>query len=498
MKKLGIGLILAGIVGCSVGTGEVAGGESSVPPIVVDGKPLSLSGGTGGASNHIVLFRSESIPADAGSRIAKAGGKLIATLPSLGLALVEGPASFDAKMAKDAGVLATAPEHHFSFPQNHGPASSPPPQDFLYPLQWDIRRVNAPAAWEHVSSYGATSVAVIDSGVMYDHPDLAGQVIDAKTFATCSSPADRPGYPEYSAAIITAADGTRLGCAPVWTDYMDHGTHVAGSVAANRDPNTGVVGVAPGLAIRAYKVGERVWILNPEQTAVVAQQWTLDDWNIWAAIDDASANGTSVINMSLGLWLDRNIKEQNAHYLAWDRVVRAATKRGTLIVAASGNDNRTTNGTSTFVPSALPSVLSVGATGTKTLIGVESLDAAPGSDVRAEYSNTGAAVDVSAPGGDCGPGGFNESCNLFNLILSSVIVPVGVDGLAPGSPAWAFNAGTSMASPHVAGVAALVRAKHPELTPAAVKDRLKATAQPVGSRQEFGAGIVDAAAATAN
>jgi subtilisin family serine protease len=278
------------------------------------------------------------------------------------------------------------------------------------------------------------------------------------------------------------------------TNYQDHGTHVAGTVGANKDFAV-TVGVAPGIPLLSYKVFERLIFLHADGT--ISEDFGADDFNIWRAIDDASSKGVSVINMSLGGNLDRQNRDQNTHILAWDRVVRAATKRGTVVVAAAGNDNANLNGTLTSIPSDLPSVISVGATGTSTLIGPQGLDALPGSDVRAEYSNVGAAVDIAAPGGDCGPGGFNPDCNVPNLILSPIIVPLGI-GLPPGTPSWAWNAGTSMASPHVAGAAALVKAKHPEFSPADVKERLKATARKVGPRQHFGAGIVDAAAATAN
>jgi subtilisin family serine protease len=323
-------------------------------------------------------------------------------------------------------------------------------------------------------------------------------VVFSKTFAHCTMPEDGEGYPAYTPFILIDESGSLpVGCyysPQIPTNYQDHGTHVAGRVGANKDFAV-TVGVAPGIPLLSYKVFERLIFLHADGT--ISEDFGADDFNIWRAIDDASSKGVSVINMSLGGNLDRNNRDQNTHILAWDRVVRAATKRGTVVVAAAGNDNANLNGTLTSIPSDLPSVISVGATGTSTLIGPQGLDALPGSDVRAEYSNVGAAVDIAAPGGDCGPGGFNPDCNVPNLILSPIIVPLGI-GLPPGTPSWAWNAGTSMASPHVAGAAALVKAKHPEFSPADVKERLKATAQKVGSRQHFGAGIVDAAAATAN
>jgi len=113
---------------------------------------------------------------------------------------------------------------------------------------------------------------------------------------------------------------------------------------------------------------------------------------------------------------------------------------------------------------------------------------APGShDVLAFYSNVGASVDISAPGGDCGPT-YPAGCEVQYLIMSDYIFPNGVAG-------YVFAAGTSMAAPHVAAVAAMVRALHPDWTPGDVRAYLKSTADPIDGRLEFGHGIVNADAA---
>ena len=114
---------------------------------------------------------------------------------------------------------------------------------------------------------------------------------------------------------------------------------------------------------------------------------------------------------------------------------------------------------------------------------------APGAtDVLAFYSDFGSAVDLTAPGGDCGP---DESvCVAQYLILSTWI------NEATGVPQYVFAAGTSMATPHVAAVAAMVRALHPELSPGDVRSFLKEHAEDLGSRQGFGHGMCNADLAT--
>jgi lantibiotic leader peptide-processing serine protease len=517
MKKLGIGLILAGIVGCSAPTGEQ--GTPPAPQLGV--KPTAFAGGVPVASRHVVLFRGESVPPDAAKKIATAGGKLLKTIPQVGLALAEGPASFDDKMAKDPSVATSAPEIRSVMPKTKSLSLGTQigyPHDLLYSAQWNIRRVNAPQAWQNLPA-GAldnVTVAVIDTGIADDHPELVGQVIHKVSMNVCHDlePApgavpDREGYPEYDATVVIFPDGTGY-CVPQRflgpylgnpfpKAYNSHGTHVAGIIGANA--NFGLVtGVAPGVKLAAYKIMDNVLIVD-EQGAPLYETGGAFSFSFFDAVVDATLRHFNVVNMSFGGNVDRNTRDGNAFYLAWDRVARFASNNGTLLVAAAGNDATNLNGKLTSLPSDLPSVVAVGATATSTAFPnpwayldavftgqpVPELNAAPGSDIRAFYSNAGASVDLSAPGGDFGPNWDNP----LNAIISSVLLPNG----APFVDAYV---GTSMAAPHVAGVAALVRAKYPQMTPADVKERLKSTAASVGPRQQFGLGLVNAGAATTN
>lgn len=540
MKKLGFGLVLAGIVGCSVGTNE---GIAPAPDS--DGvKPLAAgSGGSGQTSGRfLIVYRSEgSVPADAAKKVAAAGGTIVQTLPSVGLAIATGPSGFADKIGKDGSVLAAGAEQRWSQPKTIKPTWDAPEfpagSDFFYGTQWNIRRVNAPQAWANVGNWNNVTVAVIDSGVDWRHPEFGGEAQVVRRVSTnlsslaqwappglpptnCDGAGVPGGLPYYPTGV--RADLPWPTCVPMPLVVDPHGTHVAGIVGANGGDNL-VVGVAPGVKIAAYKVFDRFVLpapppppgvelpLPPPPFVDFENNFSAVDAAIFTAIIDSANNHDAVINMSLGGSLDRNSKEANAAIQAWSRVVRYANKQGTVVVAAKGNDNRNLNGTAFTVPSDVPGVISVSATGAKDRFpvpfffpvppgtpvwfpGAPDLDAT--GDVRAFYSNFGGAVDISAPGGDCGPD-FDPAtetgfCNPFNLILSSIAVPY-ADGYD-----WAWFAGTSMASPHVAGVAALVRAKYPGLTPGEVKDRLKSTARKGGSQQEFGAGVVDAAAATAN
>src|SRR5204862_3610015 len=149
-----------------------------------------------------------------------------------------------------------------------------------------------------------SAVAVIDTGVMADHPELQGQVRYGMTTSFCADLAgDSHGYPSYDGY----ADLTILDCAPVPHEYrfamegIFHGTHVAGTIAAPLN-GIGITGVSPTTKIDAYKVFDIIYDGGGIGLAAF-------DYPIFAAIDDAVSRGTKVINMSLGGQLDRRIKE---------------------------------------------------------------------------------------------------------------------------------------------------------------------------------------------
>jgi subtilisin family serine protease len=269
-----------------------------------------------------------------------------------------------------------------------------------------------------------------------------------------------------------------MGCDAAPTYYVGHGTHVAGTVAASFGEGR-VVGVAPGVRIAAYKVFDRYRFTLPDHTVI--DDVGAFDGPVFTAIVHSALSGDAVINMSLGGTIDRSSKDDNASWLAWDRVAKFANQLGTVIVTAAGNEEENSNGSLAHIPSDLPTVISTTATGSSHLDGFE---ASPGSDVLAFYSNYGAASDVSAPGGDCGPL-YPAACETKYFIVSTYIFPAGDGG-------YAGAAGTSMASPHVAAVAAVVKALHPTWTPAEIRAHLKSTAETIGPRQLFGHGLVSA------
>jgi subtilisin len=220
------------------------------------------------------------------------------------------------------------------------------------------------------------------------------------------------------------------------SDYMDrqgHGTHVAGTVGAL---NVGrVVGVAPAARLYAVKV------LGDDGSGTAASVATGIQW--------AANNGMNVINMSLGA---------SSHSQTIQNACDAAYNQGLLLVAAAGNSgNRAGTGNNVNYPAAYASVIAVAATDT--------------SNKRASFSSTGPAVEISAPG-----------VSIISTYLNN---------------GYASASGTSMASPHVAGVAALLWAYDGSLSNVALRQLLQQTATPLGNVNYYGYGLVNAAAAVA-
>jgi subtilisin family serine protease len=450
-------------------------------------------------NRYVVVFKSGTLPADAALRVRANGGKVTRSFQQVGVATVQGDAAFAARMAKDGKVLSVGSEHVFKLPATAKQElaqidGAPTAADNLYATyQWDMRRMGAPALWNRLPLTASTPrVAVLDTGVMGTHPDLVGQVDASVSTTYCNTvgPDGSAAYPVYATLIDFDAHpdwSPDDGCTPVAASYESHGTHVAGTIASKFGGGR-VVGVSPDAKIGAYKVFDRYRYTDPVDGLV--EGVGAFDGPLFSAIMQATQAGYPVISMSLGSHVLRNDKGSNASWLAWNRVAQWANRNGTLLVASAGNSAYNLNGSLAHVPSDLSTVLSTSATGTSQLISVggESV-AAPGSDTLASYSNYGSSVDVAAPGGDCGPGNCSDPAYF--------ILNAGIRETAPmGVPVYYFMAGTSMATPHVSAVAAQVRALHPDWTPGEVRSWLKETAQNVGSRQGFGAGLVDADAAT--
>jgi len=354
----------------------------------------------------------------------------------------------------------------------------PPPTDPLRLNQaWHYEMVDFYRAWERQQGNPAVTVAVIDDGSVPDHPDMAGVfTADGYNFVTFEPPVDDfppcvAGTTVLNAGPGRSADPRKLNEWVVdnanrcWraSTAAGHGLHVAGTIAAVANNGVGGHGIAAGVRIRPIKVfGDKASAYGGTTDDIV--QGIL----YAAGLPAAGAGGAAVqgpratlINMSLGGY-GASAARTNA--------VAAAQAAGSLIIASAGND-RTTQ---PMFPAALPGVLSVTALG-------------PDGDV-ARYSNGGATAGIAAPGGDSFWG--TASANVLSTMWN----------FAARTPVYAFSAGTSMAAPHVAGVAALLLSADPAQSAAALRERLLAFALPPlgsGRSDPFGFGYLNAATSLA-
>jgi subtilisin family serine protease len=311
------------------------------------------------------------------------------------------------------------------------------PNDPQWGLQWGLVKIRCPDAWDRQRGSAAVTVAVVDTGVDLDHPDLAGRIITpGNDFVDMTGVAPRTGW-HFEGDFLTRDN--------IPQDDVGHGTHVAGTIAALTDNGVGVSGVDWFCRILPVRVLARM-VENVPPNRVTGTGTAAD---IAAGIRWAADNGANIINLSLGGYNDTFVERDAVAY---------AVMRGVLVVAAMGNDN--TNMPS--FPAAYPDVVAVGAL--------------TQSDTRATFSNIGPHIDVAAPG-------------------------VGVQSTVWDN-GYTSMSGTSMATPHVSGVAALIRACNVSLTAAQVAQILRDTARnlrddpadPVPNNA-YGFGLIDAKAA---
>ncbi len=343
-------------------------------------------------------------------------------------------------------------------------ASGVTPNNPLYPFQsWHYGLIDLPRAWTVGTGSATVLVAVVDDGIRFDHPAIAANltndgydfVSDADTLPLCAggtitSADDGSGYdpdPTIPASYFPDSTGTCF----VAADFGNHGLHVAGTIGAVGNTGVGVTGVNWHVRIRPVRVlgvGGFGTSYDVAQGVLYAAGLPAD--NGAGGTIQASA-GAKIINLSLG---------SPSNDTTLQRSVASAIQAGALVVAAAGND-----GTSQpFYPAAYPQVLAVAAVGP---------DAAP-----APYSNYGSYVGIRAPGGNFALGDVTDG------VMSTIW------DFATSSPEYAWATGTSMAAPHVAGVAALVLSQSPGLDAAQLRARLLSYV--VGPATSYGAGLVNA------
>lgn len=360
------------------------------------------------------------------------------------------------------------------------------PNDSRYSQQWhysnSVGGMKLPGAWDETTGSSAVTVAVLDTGYR-PHPDLVGNVVGGYDMISSSSVANDGGGRDSNAQ--DPGDWTTAGQCGAGSRASDsswHGTHVAGTVAAISDNNSGVAGVA--------------WNVNLVPVRVLGTcGGSLSDiadgirWAAGLSVSGAPSNPNpaDVINMSLGS------TSPSACSSTYRNAINAAVNAGTTVVVAAGNDNSSAG----YSPGNCSNVISVAA------------GARDGS--RAFYSNYGSSIDVTAPGGDfCDPinngyPGSVSDCRGGTTRASDMILSTYNSGTTtPGSNTYDWNQGTSMAAPHVAGLAALIKSVDNSLTPAQIEQTIKNTADSFANVSDHqcttsicGAGYVNAAEAIA-
>jgi serine protease len=355
--------------------------------------------------------------------------------------------------------------------------SSITPSAFGYPFQsWHYGMVDLPEAWSITTGSAAVLVAVVDDGIRFDHPDIAANLTaDGRDFVSntkyrvCGTTADSIGNAGDSDGYdadptIPASYGFDpfADCVTPAEPFGGHGLHVAGTIGA----------LGSQVAIGAN------WTVRIRPVRALGVTGFGSEYDVAQGIlyaaglpADNGAGGTvqagsaaRIINMSLGAGQASAIL-QNA--------IVSAHGAGVLLVASAGNSSTS----DPSYPAAYPEVLSVAALGP---------DGQPTS-----YSNFGATIDLAAPGGDFADAAPGDEGNVFG---SFGVLSTGWD-FQDAQPTWFFAAGTSMAAPHVSGVAALLLAHEPGLSRDDLRTRLTTYAVDSGAAGRddlYGYGIVNA------
>jgi serine protease len=429
----------------------------------------------------IVKFKDDAPRAAVGAVTAQVAGEVADRSSWANFDIVDIPADVDPEAA--AAVLRARPEVEYAQPRYLNHAMQRRPNDTLYGNQWNFPAIDMERAWEiQDGSSSDIIVAVLDSGMAFRTITLQYN----SRFSFRLTPGG-PVYPALGVVQVPFAAAPELGTSGssrfvsprdfIWNDELPvdldgHGTHVSGTVGQLTNNNNGTAGMAYNVRLMPVKVIQGLWdeifgSPNEGTDDVVAR-----------GIRYAADNGAKVLNLSIG-------REQGGPATVVTDAIRYAVGRGCFVVAASGNTRADGNASNRLALAApeIDGFVAVGAVGRTLEV--------------AFYSTTGSYVELSAPGGDQRQGGTSAGVLQQTLdldMLETYLRPVSQYG-PPRADSFAFEyfQGTSMATPHVSGFAALLMQQgltNPAVIEAAMKQF--ATDKGVPGRDDFyGVGLIN-------
>ena len=435
-----------------------------IPAMLIPSRPaVAVEVSPPGWTSRLVLTYASSARGSlpAGVRTIRADGQRV--IVDLGRLAVRS----DLENLRTSSIIAVEPDIRVS--------AASAPSDPGFPSQWDMSdagagaadySVHAPGAWEITTGSSALTIAVLDTGIT-THSEFSGRIVAGYDFVSNSYQANdgsgRDGNPSDPGDWVTSAEATKnggpfFGCKIEASSW--HGTHVAGTIGATGNNAAGIAGLNWESNIQPVRVlGKCGGVLSDTADAI--------RWAAGGSVSGVTVNATParIINISLGGSGSCPSYMQDA--------INDARSLGSIVVVAAGNDNKDV---SRATPANCSGVISVAATGRN--------------GKRASYSNYGSLIDIAAPGGN-------------SRIDPGILSTLNSGAQGPSAESYASYQGTSMATPHVAGVLSLLLSLNNALTESQIRALLSSTSTPFptdsGSNpctttNMCGAGIINATA----